>query len=160
MEGNITSTYKFNMFRCDVHFLHKAEEENRQDMVDNVAKLGDPKEKSAMPSISATFVGNYTLQEVWVLISPLRISGPLEQLFIPKFTKKILTDEYYKKYIICYDLERRSTITRIHCVDFWSTNLPLQEKQKCVNTLGPCQNIDNNELKTKTLSLIKYRGQL
>jgi hypothetical protein len=63
MEGNITSTYKFNMFHYDVHFLHKAEEENRH-MVDNVAKLGDSKEKSAMPSISATFVGNYTLQEV------------------------------------------------------------------------------------------------
>lgn len=34
---------------------------------------------------------------------------------------------------------------------------PCKKKQKCVNTLGPCQIIENNEIKTTTLTLIKYR---
>lgn len=48
--------------------------------------------------------------------------------------KNILTDDYYKKQNVCYDFERRSTITRTLCVDFWSTNLPLQEENKSVLT--------------------------
>lgn len=84
MEGNITSTYKFNMFRCDVHFLHKAEEENRQDMVDNVAKLGDPKEKSAMPSISATTRSKK--YELWYLL--WESQDPLSSSSFPNSQKK------------------------------------------------------------------------